>query len=48
MTYAQYVSYHRRGDAGVEERMIASLCRHLALSEYDCFRLMYCTTCCPQ
>lgn len=41
MTYAQYVSYHRRGDSGVEERMIASLCRHLALSEYDCFRLIY-------
>lgn len=41
MTYEQYISYHRRGDAGVEERMIASLCRHLRLSPWDSFRLIY-------
>jgi hypothetical protein len=31
MTYEEYIRYHRRGDAGVEERMIASLCRALNL-----------------
>lgn len=41
MTYEQYISYHKRGDAGVEERMIASLCRCLKLSQYDSFRLIY-------
>lgn len=41
MTYQQYIDYHRRGDAGVEERTIASLCRRLALSEWDSFRLIY-------
>lgn len=41
MTYEEYVEYHLRGDAGVEERMIASLCNHLNLSEWDRFRLIY-------
>ena len=41
MTYEEYIAYHRQGDAGVEERMIASLCRHYALSEWDSFRLIY-------
>lgn len=41
MTYADYISYHRQGDAGVEERMIASLCSHYRLSEWDAFRLIY-------
>lgn len=41
MTYDEYIAYHRQGDAGVEERMIASLCRHFALSEWDSFRLIY-------
>jgi hypothetical protein len=41
MTYNEYIAYHRQGDAGVEERMIASLCRHFALSEWDSFRLIY-------
>ena len=41
MTYDEYISYHRQGDAGVEERMIASLCVHYALSPWDCFRLIY-------
>lgn len=41
MTYEQYISYHRRGDAGVEERMIASLCKHFRLSAWDSFRLIY-------
>ena len=27
MTYEEYIAYHIRGDAGVEERMIAALCR---------------------
>lgn len=35
MTYEEYIAYHRQGDAGVEERMIASLCRHFALSGKD-------------
>ena len=41
MTYEEYIRYHRRGDAGVEERMIASLCRALALNRWDSFRLIY-------
>lgn len=41
MTYADYISYHRQGDAGAEERMIASLCSHFRLSEWDAFRLIY-------
>lgn len=41
MTYDEYIAYHRQGDAGVEERMIASLCRHFSLSRWDSFRLIY-------
>lgn len=41
MTYEEYIAYHRQGDAGVEERMIASLCRRFALSDWDSFRLIY-------
>lgn len=41
MTYDEYIAYHKQGDAGVEERMIASLCRHYGLSEWDSFRLIY-------
>lgn len=32
MTYEEYIRYHNRGDAGVEERMIASLSRALRLN----------------
>lgn len=39
--YKWYVAYHNRGDAGVEERMIASLCRHFKLPRWDSFRLVY-------
>ena len=41
MTYKEYIDYHRRGDAGVEERMIASLAKRLRLSDWDSFRLIY-------
>lgn len=41
MTYNEYIAYHRKGDAGAEERMIASLSSHLRLSEWDRFRLIY-------
>lgn len=41
MTYNEYIKYHKQGDAGVEERMIASLCCHLKLSNWDAFRLIY-------
>ena len=41
MTYDEYIAYHRQGDAGTEERMIASLCRHFSLSAWDSFRLIY-------
>ena len=41
MTYQEYIHYHLQGDAGVEERMIASLCQHYALNEWDTFRLIY-------
>lgn len=41
MNYSEYIAYHRRGDAGVEERMIASLAKRLCLSSRDTFRLIY-------
>lgn len=41
MTYDEYISYHMGGDAGVEEKMIASLCSHFKLSRWDSFRLVY-------
>lgn len=41
MTYQEYIAYHLRGDAGVEERMIASLCKHFRLGAFDAFRLIY-------
>lgn len=41
MTYNEYIDYHKRGDAGVEERMIASLCLHYHLGRCDAFRLIY-------
>jgi hypothetical protein len=41
MTYEEYIRYHNRGDAGVEERMIASLSRALHLNRWDSFRLIY-------
>ena len=41
MSYEEYIAYHKQGDAGVEERMIASLCGHFALSGWDSFRLIY-------
>lgn len=41
MTYEEYIRYHLGGDAGVEEKMIASLSTHFALSRWDAFRLVY-------
>lgn len=41
MTYEEYIRYHNRGDAGVEERMIASLAGSLKLNKWDSFRLIY-------
>lgn len=41
MTYEQYIAYHKQGDAGAEERMIAALCRYFGLNMWDCFRLIY-------
>lgn len=41
MTYEQYIAYHLRGDAGVEERMIAALCRYYRLDGWGSFRLIY-------
>ena len=41
MTYDEYIAYHNQGDAGAEERMIASLCRHFTLSGWDAFRFIY-------
>lgn len=41
MTYGEYIRYHLGGDAGVEERMIASLSAYYKLSRWDSFRLAY-------
>lgn len=41
MDYNQYIAYHTKGDAGVEERMIASIAEHYNMSRWDSFRLAY-------
>lgn len=41
MTYDEYIAYHLGGDAGVEERMIASLADYFKLSRWDSFRFAY-------
>lgn len=41
MRYEDYIRYHRKGDAGVEERMIASLAGHFKMSRWDSFRFAY-------
>lgn len=41
MNYGEYIAYHRRGDAGAEERMIAAICESRRLSAWDAFRLTY-------
>jgi hypothetical protein len=41
MTYEQYMQYHNGGDAGVEEKIIASLAEYFGLSRWDSFRLAY-------
>lgn len=41
MDYAEYIQYHLGGDAGVEEKMIASLSAHFRLSRWNAFRLVY-------
>lgn len=41
MDYSEYIAYHKRGDAGVEERAIASLSKRLRLSPWDTFRFIY-------
>ena len=41
MTYGEYIAYHLRGDAGVEERTIAALCGHHRLSKWGAFELVY-------
>ena len=41
MTFDQYVAYHLRGDAGIEERTIAAISRSIGLSEWEAFRLVY-------
>lgn len=39
--YDWFIKYHKRGDAGVEERMIAKLSAYFRLSRWDSFRLVY-------
>ena len=41
MDYKQYIAYHNKGDAGVEERMIASLAKYYNMNLWDSFRLVY-------
>lgn len=41
MNYREYIDYHNGGDAGVEEKMIASLSRYYGLSKWNSFRLAY-------
>lgn len=41
MNFEEYIVYHLRGDAGVEERFVATFVNAFGLSEWDAFRLMY-------
>lgn len=41
MTYNEYIRYHLVGDAGVEEKLIASISNYFRLSRWDSFRLAY-------
>lgn len=41
MDYTEYIQYHMGGDAGVEEKMIASLSAYFRLSRWNSFRLVY-------
>lgn len=41
MDYEEYIKYHKEGDANVEERLIQKLAKHLNLSRWDSFRLVY-------
>lgn len=41
MTYDQYIAYHLRGDASVEERFAARYIREKSLSQWDAFRFLY-------
>lgn len=41
MNYAEYISYHCRGDAGVEERVVSNITKELKLDVWDSFRLIY-------
>lgn len=41
MNYHEYIEYHSRGDAGAEERMIASLSSCLSLDNWSKFKLIY-------
>lgn len=41
MNYAEFISYHKRGDAGVEGRTNARIGNLLKLDDFDRFRLVY-------
>lgn len=41
MTYGEFIQYHLRGDAGVEERALGKICANLGLKEWQCFQLIY-------
>lgn len=41
MTYDEYIGYHKRGDASIEERLVANVCKRLNLDEWNSFRLIY-------
>lgn len=41
MDYKHYIEYHCKGDAGVEERIVAYICKRLKLSDFDSFRFIY-------
>lgn len=41
MDYTEYIRYHNRGDASVEGRTLAKICRRLGCSDWDKFRLIY-------
>lgn len=41
MTYKEYIAYHKRGDASIEERLVLVITRELGLNEWETFKFIY-------
>lgn len=41
MTYDEYIAYHKRGDASIEERLVPVIAKRLGLNGWNAFRFYY-------